>query len=691
MGKKKSKKHGSSKKQLAFEVESAQPSKEPEMMEPEKTLEPMSNKERNPASQRSSSGSKKLLSSRRSTELENEMYMDSDRWEDVAMSGKDINESIRPSEVSSPASEILSPTMRMEKKLATQDPNRLCITSRTWVQVTLPLCILLTIALFIWSNLSVGASVVLNLSLIETAESAIIFTSNIPNAAGEAIESESNFDFVDTSPNATDPARLWVPESRVALVCMFTSQPMSCMAEAIVQSMSRSVNSSQIGRDSARDDQSVQFAFFNFSLVSSVEHMWDGGAYALALLIAILSGAWPYIKLVSMLILWYVPVRPTLRGNLLGILETLGKWSLIDIYVFALMMAGFRFVLDVGAIARIKIAIEAKWGIFSFCIGVIVSHVLSHIMMFIHNTSQAEYQTLPESKRHFSLSSVARIRHRKLNVCGQTAISFSILVALGFTIASTFIESFSFTFSGIVGMLLPVDKHITEFSLVEAGTYIPSILDTISVAGRIGEYFVVVVYYAFAFVTPILKVVACLALWTVPLTTHQKETVKGITSVLGTWSALDVFFISIIACTLEIGNLTSSIMGETCDNLKEMLGIECLRLEAKILSGAWLMLVAVIMSLVVSMLVLAASKSHFRRVAMMHLMSLKARYLGKVEDETGATPRMIAAYTGEMEKRTFSTKIANFLSGSIGESISVHESIYQVADSVDSGEEATTR
>merc|ERR1739848_313644 len=153
---------------------------------------------------------------------------------------------------------------------------------------------------------------------------------------------------------------------------------MSCMAEAIVQSMSRAVNSSQIGRDSARDDQSVQFAFFNFSLVSSVEHMWDGGAYALALLIAILSGAWPYIKLVSMLILWYVPVRPTLRGNLLGILETLGKWSLIDIYVFALMMAGFRFVLDVGAIARIKIAIEAKWGIFTFCLGVMLSHFLSH-------------------------------------------------------------------------------------------------------------------------------------------------------------------------------------------------------------------------------------------------------------------------------------------------------------------------
>ena len=297
--------------------------------------------------------------------------------------------------------------------------------------------------------------------------------------------------------------------------------------------MSRAIDASGITDDKAKDGDSVEFAFFNFSLISSVQHMWDGGAYGLALLIFILSGAWPYIKLVSMLILWYVPVRPSLRGNLLSVLEALGKWSLIDIYVFALMMAGFRFNLDVGAIARITIAIEAKWGIFSFCIGVLVSHLLSHIMMFIHHNSQAEYQILPESKRHFSLSSVARIRHKKLNVCGQTAIAAAILCALGFTIASTILESFKFTFSGIVGMLLPADKHVTKFSLIGAGAYIPSILD-ISLAGRVGEYFVVIVYYAFAFVTPILKMVACLVLWSVPLTTHQKDMMKSVTSGLAT-------------------------------------------------------------------------------------------------------------------------------------------------------------
>merc|ERR1712113_1165680 len=99
--------------------------------------------------------------------------------------------------------------------------------------------------------------------------------------------------------------------------------------------------------------------------------------------------------------------------------------------------------------------------------------------------------------------------------------------------------------------MLPIDKQETRFSLLQAGVYIPSILENISIASRIGEYFVVVVYYAFAMVTPILRMCSCLVLWCVPLTVQQKAAVRTITSVLGTWSALDVFIVSVIACIAE--------------------------------------------------------------------------------------------------------------------------------------------
>ncbi len=674
-----------SSRKVSFEVESSKKQKVAKEQTPAKNcddenMEPMSmspNVNMSP----NSALEKKLRLEAHSQKINDQIT--SEEWDDLVMSGQDFNPSDRLCG-NSQREDVTSPTIKMEQRLASQESNRLNTFSRTWVQVVLPSSILLTIALFIWSNLSVGASVVLNLSIPETAESAIVFTRNIPPAAGEALSSYANKSAVleGNQGNQSFPEEYWVPQGRIALICMFTSEPMRCMGSAVVQSMANALEEANIGikdESGTPQDNSVQFDFFNFSLVSSVQHMWDGGAYALALLILILSGIWPYVKLVSMLILWFVPIRPNLRGTLLSLPEALGKWSLIDIYVFALMMAGFRFVLDLGSIARIKIAIEAKIGIFTFCLGVLLSHFLSHVMMFIHHNSQAELLGLPESKRTFSLSSVARIRHKKLKPWGQIMIGASILVALGFTIASTIMDTFKFTFSGVVGMLLPLSSQVTEFSLISAGTYIPSILDNISLATKVGEYFVVVVYYSFAFVTPILKVLSCLVLWTCPLTTHQKEIMKTITSLLGTWSALDVFLVSVLASVMEIGNLTSSIMGDACDSLYDVLGIECLRLDANFLLGSWAMVVAVISSLIVSRLVLTCCTAHFRRVAMIHLMQLKKKYFGDAngEGETGLTPRMIATYTEELQRNTFSHKFANLLAGSL------HQSMYEDEEIVD--------
>ena len=235
-----------------------------------------------------------------------------------------------------------SPTMKMTEKLAAQAPNQLHQYARGWVKVLVPASIFFTIALFIWSNCSVGASVIFQMSIPEKAQSAITFTENIPPAAGEALNVQS---FNASAVNIKDGnPGVWISQSRIGLLCLFTTEPMTCMSSAVVQSINKAVNSvshkTGTSDKSPHDESSVSFSFFDFSLISSVKHMWDGGAYALALLIAILSGAWPYVKLASMLILWYIPVKPLTRGNLLSLLEALGKWSLIDIYVFALMMAG---------------------------------------------------------------------------------------------------------------------------------------------------------------------------------------------------------------------------------------------------------------------------------------------------------------------------------------------------------------
>ena len=144
---------------------------------------------------------------------------------------------------------------------------------------------------------------------------------------------------------------------------------------------------------------------------------------------------------------------------------------------------------------------------------------------------------------------------------------------------------------------------------------------------------------------------------------------------LGTWSALDVFLVSVAAAMLEIGNLTASIMGEACDNLKAMLGIECLRLEATVVNpGISIMAVAVITSFLVSRLILSSTSAHFRRVAMLHLWTLKKKYSlssasGKeVENGDSHDKVMMGQITDELYKNTLSTKFANLIAGSLHES-----------------------
>ena len=63
--------------------------------------------------------------------------------------------------------------------------------------------------------------------------------------------------------------------------------------------------------------------------------------YALAILIAFFSGAWPYMKLFIMLFSWAAPstlLTMHRRETYLQVVDALGKWSLIDFYVMMLML-----------------------------------------------------------------------------------------------------------------------------------------------------------------------------------------------------------------------------------------------------------------------------------------------------------------------------------------------------------------
>lgn len=87
--------------------------------------------------------------------------------------------------------------------------------------------------------------------------------------------------------------------------------------------------------------------FYQFSLASSTLEIWEAGGKELAILILIFSGIWPYTKQLITLTLWFLPTSRcsiSRRGSILLWLDTLAKWSIVDIFTLIVSIAAFRYV-----------------------------------------------------------------------------------------------------------------------------------------------------------------------------------------------------------------------------------------------------------------------------------------------------------------------------------------------------------
>jgi hypothetical protein len=136
---------------------------------------------------------------------------------------------------------------------------------------------------------------------------------------------------------------------------------------------------------------------FSFSLGNSVHDMWQAGVYPLAFLIAILSGGWPYLKVLLMFVCWVIPfsdhafvLTPDFRARMLRWLDALGKWSLIDAYLMILFLVAFRFhialQLDDGNSGAfvwtvLDIFVHPHWGLHGFVIATVLSLCCSHFIV----------------------------------------------------------------------------------------------------------------------------------------------------------------------------------------------------------------------------------------------------------------------------------------------------------------------
>ena len=107
----------------------------------------------------------------------------------------------------------------------------------------------------------------------------------------------------------------------------------------------------------------------DYSVVKGVISLWEQSQYALAVILFFFSVVFPIVKLAALGVLWNVPLTEGKRKTVLHWLGILGKWSMLDVFVVAILIV----LVKLGPLAKV----EPQSGVYVFCAAIVVSMVTS--------------------------------------------------------------------------------------------------------------------------------------------------------------------------------------------------------------------------------------------------------------------------------------------------------------------------
>ena len=108
-----------------------------------------------------------------------------------------------------------------------------------------------------------------------------------------------------------------------------------------------------------------------YTIITGVQNLWHEKMYVLAVIIFVFSVIFPIAKLISLSAVWFIRLTDERRGKLIYLMEIFGKWSMLDVFVSAIIIVW----LKLGALASAK----AQSGIYFFGASVLLTMVVSSL------------------------------------------------------------------------------------------------------------------------------------------------------------------------------------------------------------------------------------------------------------------------------------------------------------------------
>lgn len=103
----------------------------------------------------------------------------------------------------------------------------------------------------------------------------------------------------------------------------------------------------------------------SYSVWTGVVALWNANEILLAGVLFFFCLVFPITKLVALGVIWFMRLPEEQRDRLLHWLEILGKWSMLDVFVVAILIV----LVKLGPLARV----EPRVGVYVFCAAIISS------------------------------------------------------------------------------------------------------------------------------------------------------------------------------------------------------------------------------------------------------------------------------------------------------------------------------
>jgi hypothetical protein len=312
----------------------------------------------------------------------------------------------------------------------------------------------------------------------------------------------------------------------------------------------------------------------SFNVIGITQKMWANGAKLLAVLVAVFSLAWPYVKLLTMVLCWFLPTSALpfrWRGLLLHGIERVGRWSLIEIFVVSFTIIAMSLDINSPAVSFlpkdlyvVSIDVIPMFNLYIFTVALLLGLALSNIINSYHNRI-GEARVLHRCEE-LGAAVAARAEERlpllptvfpgKRAWLGWGLLA-GLLAAFAVLMVACSVESLRIEILGLLGKLLAAGGNATTetYSLF-------NLLGNAYRSGEVGEIFFTTCIILVAVVFPCLQLalMTALSLPFVKLSLAQALKWREANTILGAWCALECYVLAVALSVLELGYLTTLLL-----------------------------------------------------------------------------------------------------------------------------------